>query len=245
MKKILGIDVGATGIKGAIVDTVAGELITDRHKLATPQGALPADVASVIKELVDHFEWKGKPVGMGFPSVIQNNKVLTASNIDKSWIGMNLVEYLETETGIKATAVNDADAAGLAEVTHGQGKNIKGIVILLTLGTGIGSAIFKDGKLLQNSELGHLKFKGKIAEKVVANSAREKHDLSWKAYGNILGEFLDHVHRLFYPDLIILGGGISKKFEKYSGQFPDHLKVHPAAHQNNAGIIGAAMSQLV
>ena len=245
MKKILGIDVGATGIKGAIVDTNKGELITPRHKIPTPTGALPADVARVIEELVEHFEWKGKPVGIGFPSVIRNNKVLTASNIDKSWIGMNLVKFLEKESGINATALNDADAAGLAEMTHGQGKNTKGIVILLTLGTGIGSAIFKDGKLLENSELGHLKFKGKIAEKIVANSVREKQDLSWKEYGTVLGEYLDHVYRLFYPDLIILGGGVSKKFEKYSEHFPKHIKIKPAAHQNAAGVIGAAMSQLV
>ncbi len=240
--EVLGIDVGATGMKAALVDTTKGELTTERHKISTPEGGKPEDMVGVIHELIDHFQWAGKPIGIGFPAVIMGGKTLTASNIDNSWIGYPVESSIEEKTGNKVQVINDADAAGLAEITFGKGKGVSGTVILLTLGTGIGSAIFKDGKILRNTELGHILYEGDIAEKAVSNSARKKHDMNWKEYGTKLGDFLSYIHKLFYPDLIILGGGISKKFDNYSSYFPQHLNVTPASQYNNAGIIGAALS---
>lgn len=242
MSKILGIDVGATGIKGAIVDTIKGEMITERIKLATPKGGKPIDMLETMHELIKQHNWEGKPIGVGFPAVILDNKVMTASNIDDSWIGQDIVQLIKNETGAESVVVNDADAAGMAEIKFGHGKDKGGTVILLTLGTGIGSALFNNGILMQNTELGHLKFKGSPAEKKVSNAARVSKELDWKSYGKILGEYLDHVNFLFSPSLILLGGGISKKFDKYSKYFPEHINVVPASMQNNAGIIGAAMS---
>ncbi len=242
MKKILGIDVGATGIKGAIVDTSVGEMITERIKLATPKGGKPKDMIQTMHTLIKEHNWEGKPIGVGFPAVILDNKVMTASNIDDSWIGQDIVKLIKKETGNPNVVVNDADAAGIAEITFGLGKDKSGTVILLTLGTGIGSALFNNGILMQNTELGHLKFKGSAAEKKVSNSARVSKELDWKSYGKALGDYLDHVNFLFSPTLILLGGGISKKFKNYGKYFPEHLNVVPASMQNNAGIIGAAMS---
>lgn len=244
MKKVLGIDVGATGIKGAIVDTGSGKMITERIKMATPKGGKPKDMIKIVHDLINHHDWTGKPVGIGFPSVILNDIVMTASNIDSSWIGKDIVRLLKKETKTEAVVINDADAAGMAEMKFGHGKDQNGTVILLTLGTGIGSAVYIDGVLLPNTELGHLKFKGDVAEKLVSNSARTRRELDWKAYGKQLGDFLDYVNFLFSPNLILLGGGISKKFDNYGGYFPEHLKVKPASKQNNAGIIGAAMSAI-
>ena len=240
--EVLGIDVGATGMKAALVDTTKGELTTERHKISTPEGGKPEDMVGVINELINHFEWAGKPIGIGFPAVIMGGKTLTASNIDNSWIGYPVESSIEEKTGNKVQVINDADAAGLAEITFGKGKGVNGTVILLTLGTGIGSAIFKDGKILRNTELGHILYNGDIAEKAVSNSARKKQDMNWKEYGTKLGDFLSYINKLFYPDLIILGGGISKKFDNYSSLFPEHLNVTPASQFNNAGIIGAALS---
>lgn len=242
MSKILGVDIGATGVKGSIVDLEAGELITDRHKIPTPEGGKPEDIAQVVKELVHHFDWKGQPVGLGFPAVILHHKVLTASNIDDSWIGQDVFKIMSEATESPCIVVNDADAAGLAEVRYGKGKGVKGTMILLTLGTGIGSAIFLDGRLLHNTEFGQVMFKGTISEKTVSNSARKKNDLSWKQYGKGLGEFLDYIHKLFYPELMILGGGISQKFDNYAKYFPEHINVTPASQFNNAGIVGAALA---
>lgn len=242
MRISLGIDVGGTGIKGALVDVDKGVLTSERIKIPTPKGAKPDDVANAVKELVEKFEWTGKPIGVGFPAAIRNKIVLTATNIDKSWIGMDIEKFLSKQTGSPATLLNDADAAGLAEVRFGAGKEVEGTLILLTLGTGIGSAIFRSGDLLHNTEMGQLKFKGAIAEKSVSNAARIALDLSWDEYGKQLNAFLKHVHKLFYPELIILGGGISKKFHKYSDAFSKDLNVIPATMLNNAGIIGAAAS---
>lgn len=239
---VLGIDVGATGTKGALVDLEKGELVSDRIKFPTPQSHLPKDMIDTIGKLVDEFSWRGKPIGLGFPAVIMNNKTITASNIDKAWLGyeisLKMNEYLESPVVV----INDADAAGLAEITYSNNEPPAGTLILLTLGTGIGSAIFLNGKLLKNTELGHTLYQGKIAEKIVSNSARLKNELSWEEYGSQLGEYLSYINRLFYPELFILGGGISKKFEKYAKYFPSHLNVRPATQLNNAGIIGAALA---
>jgi len=242
MKKVLGIDIGGTGIKGGIVDLDNGTMVSDRYKLETPPKSGPEQMLPVIKQIIEHFNWNDKPIGFGFPSVIKNGISLTASNISNKWIGYPIKKYFEENLDNPLSVVNDADAAGLAEITYGEGKGVSGTVILLTLGTGIGSSIFKDGKLLHNTELGHLKYKGNIAEKVVSNAAKKKRDLSWDEYGKELHDFLDHINKLFYPDLIILGGGISKKYQKYSKTFDKITKVTPASQFNNAGIIGAALA---
>lgn len=242
MDKVLGIDVGATGTKGGIVDLKTGTLIGERHKLETPKGGLPTDMVAAIKELIEFFEWSGKPIGIGFPSAIRNNIVLTASNIDKSWIGLNIFDLIKKETGCPCVVVNDADAAGLAEVKYGNGNEVKGTLILLTLGTGIGSAIFNNGQLLKNTEFGHVMFNGKIAEQSVSNSARKREDYSWEEYGKELGSFIKYMNKLFYPELIILGGGISKKIDRFSAYLPKDVVVKAASQFNNAGIIGAGLA---
>lgn len=242
MEKVLGVDVGATGTKAGIVDLKSGTLVGERHKISTPKGGMPTDMLVTIKELINYFDWEGKPIGVGFPSAIRDNIVLTASNIDDSWKGLNLNHLVNKETGCPCCVVNDADAAGLAEVRYGNCKNISGTVVLLTLGTGIGSAVFNNGQLLQNTEFGHVMYKGDIAEASVSNSARKRKDLSWEEYGRELGEFLSYINRLFYPEIIILGGGISKKIENFKAYFPEGIKVKPASQFNDAGIVGAALA---
>lgn len=242
MDKVLGIDVGATGIKGGVVDLQTGTLVGERHKLDTPKGGLPADMLASIKELIEFFNWSGKPIGVGFPSVIRNNIVLTASNIDKSCIGMNIQKLIEEKTGCPCVVLNDADAAGLAEVKYGNGQNVRGTLILLTLGTGIGSAIFNNGHLLQNTEFGHVMYKGKIAELSVSNTARQREDYTWEEYGIELGSFITYINKLFYPELVILGGGISKKIDRFSEFLPKNVVVKAASQFNNAGIIGAGLA---
>lgn len=239
--KVLGIDVGGSGIKGAIVDIKKGELITERHRIPTPQPATPKAVSRTVRKLTEHFEWKG-PIGSGFPAAIQNGVSKTASNIDKSWIGVNVEKLFADATNCPVKVVNDADAAGLAEVTFGGGKDQDGLIVLLTLGTGIGSALIIDGKLVPNTEFGHLKFKGGIAEHYAADSVRKRKDLSWKEWGKRLNEYLHHVNRICYPDLIILGGGASKKFEKFEDEIDAPVKIRPAELLNQAGIVGAALA---
>jgi len=241
MKKYLGLDVGGTGIKGALVDVKSGEVISDRFKIKTPESKKPDDMMEVVKAIVSEFSWEGKAIGTGFPTIIKDGICLSASNIHDDWIGYPIKKKLEKYLNCPVSVVNDADAAGISEIKFGKGKNVPGTVILLTLGTGIGSAVFRDGILVPNTEFGHLKFKDSIAEKHASNSARKKKDLSWEEYGKELNNFLEHVDFVFAPDLLILGGGISKKFELYSGQFNPDLNVVPADNLNNAGIIGAAV----
>lgn len=241
MDKMLGLDVGGTGIKGAIVDLKKGKVISDRIKIATPKSKKPAEMIEVVKEIVNQFDWKGKAIGTGFPAVIKDGKSWTASNIDDDWIGFPVKKSLEKALGTKVSILNDADAAGLAEMKFGKGVGVDGTVILLTLGTGIGSAVFRDRKLLPNTEFGHLFYKDSIAEKHASNSARKKYDLNWEEYGKELNRFLEHVQFIFSPDLLILGGGISKKFDEYKKYFNKDINVAPAAKLNNAGIIGAAI----
>jgi len=236
---MLGIDVGASGIKGALVNVAKGKLVGERFRVPTPQPAFPKDVAKAFAEVVNHFNWKG-PVGCGFPAIIKNGVALSASNIDDSWIGTNVEDLLSESCGCPVFVNNDADVAGIAEMEYGKGKGKKGTVLLITIGSGLGSAIFTDGILLPNSELGHLKFKGKIAEHYAADSIRKKEDLSWNAWGARFNEYLKHLERLFSPDLIILGGGASKKMEKYKDQIKTNCPVVPAKLLNHAGIIGAA-----
>jgi polyphosphate glucokinase len=238
--EVLGIDVGGTGIKGAPVNTETGELLKERHRIPTPQPATPEAMANVIKELVDFFEWKGK-IGLGFPAVIQKGIVQTASNIDNSWIGISINKYLSEKTGCDVVTVNDADAAGVAELNFGGGIDKIGIILLLTIGTGVGSVLFVDGKLIPNTELGHMQFGKKTVENYVSNSVRELNELSWKSWGKRFNKVLNYFESLFYPDLIIVGGGISKKMDKFEEFLKIKTKLIPAQLMNEAGIIGAAV----
>ena len=239
----MGIDVGGTGVKGAIVDTSTGELVTERYKIPTPANNNADIILDVIKQLVKITGWKGKHIGCGFPAVIKKGVSCTAANIDKSFIDFKIEKYFNKNSRFKFHFINDADAAGLAEMTFGVGKGKKGTVVLLTLGTGIGSAVFRDGKLVPNTEFGHLRFKSGVAEKYTSNKIREMMSLSWEEWGLRLNEYLNHIEFILSPDLIILGGGVSKKFENYKSYLNlKHCDVIPAMLKNHAGTIGAALS---
>lgn len=236
----LGIDFGGSGIKGALVNTQTGEFSTERHRIETPNPATPEKVAEVIQTITNHFNYRGD-MGVAFPAAVQNGIVRTASNIDNNWIGQNAPKLIEEYTSCPAIVVNDADAAGLAEVRFGHGKEIDGTVLMVTIGSGLGTALFSEGKLLPNTELGHIHYKNKVAEKWASDAVRKKEDLSWKKWGKRFNEYLHYMEHLFYPQLIILGGGASKKFEKYNKYFKDvETEIVPAYLQNHAGIIGAA-----
>ncbi len=243
MSIILGIDVGATGIKGNLVDTSNGNLVGERFKLPTPDVSTPQQVTKVLKEIINYFNWKGKNVGIGFPSIISKGRILTATNIDNDWINLDGEKFFEKELKAKIKLVNDADAAGVAELYFGAAKDKKGTVILLTLGTGIGSAMFLNGKLIPNTELGHLKYKKGITENYAANSARERKKMSYKEWGKELQNVLLYIEHIFSPDLFIIGGGVSKHFNLYSKYLTaTKAEIVPAKMRNDAGIIGAAMA---
>lgn len=238
---LLGIDIGGTGIKGAPVDVETGQLTAERFRIDTPQPALPNSVADVVEQVAAHFNYKG-PAGITFPAVVKQGVIYTAANVDHSWIGTNAGELFSKHVDGPVAVVNDADAAGIAEMRFGAGKDRKGVVIMLTLGTGIGSAIFLDGQLLPNSEFGHLRIRGKDAERRASEKIREDKKLSWKQWSKRLSEYLNEMEKLFSPDLFIIGGGISKKSEKF---FPllttkTEVIIVPAQMRNDAGIIGAA-----
>ena len=237
---ILGIDIGGSGIKGAIVDTTKGVLKTERHRIPTPQPATPEAVIDTVDEIIDFFKWNA-PVGCGFPSAIVDEVVMTASNIDEGWLGKNASIEITKNTGCPTHLINDVDAAGFAEVTYGAGKGVKGTIMMVAAGTGIGTALFHDGELFPNTELGHLILHGDIAEKYAANSARKRENLSWKEWGGRFNEYLNHVDFLFWPDLFIMGGGVSKHHEEYFKYFDIRPKIVPAKMRNEAGIIGAAL----
>lgn len=235
----LGIDIGGTGIKGAPVDLETGTFTQDRLRIPTPKGGRPVDVADVVAEIVDHFDTQG-PVGATFPAVMRNGTALTAANVDRSWIGTNAADLFSKRCGRPFVVVNDADAAGLAEMRYGAGKDEAGVVLLLTLGTGIGSALFIDGTLVPNTELGHLEVRGKEAEKRAAESVREEKDLSWAKWAKRLDEVIAAMEKILWPRLIILGGGISKKADKFVPKLKTRATVVPAQLRNAAGIVGAA-----
>lgn len=239
---VLGIDIGGTGCKAAIVDVNKGEYLTERIKFATPQPATPEAIKPILEQLILDLKFKGEEIGVGFPSIIKNRICCSATNLDNSWIGKDLFKYFSKATGKNCTVVNDADAAGLGELHFGNLKNTNGTVLLLTIGTGIGSALFIDGKLVPNTELGHLKYLSGKAEDFVSNKARKDGELSWETWGSELNRFLEHVDFLFSPDHIILGGGVSKKFELYEPYINANLSVGPAKLFNHAGIIGAALA---
>ncbi|GAB4165813.1 MAG: ROK family protein [Terrimicrobiaceae bacterium] len=239
--KFLGIDIGGSGIKGAVVDIETGELVTERFRIPTPQPALPNAVADVIEKIAANFQYRG-PTGITFPGIMKRGVVYSAANVDASWLGTDAATLFSGHVGGQATVINDADAAGLAEMTFGAGKGRMGVVIMVTLGTGIGSAVFLDGRLLPNTEFGHMKIRGKDAEKRASDRVREEKDLSWKKWAGCLNEFFAEMEKLFSPDLFIVGGGVSKKAEKFLPflKARTEVLVVPAQMQNEAGIIGAA-----
>ncbi len=238
---ILGIDFGGSGIKGALVNEETGEMISDRFRIPTPDKGKPDDVANVVNEIVKHFDYKG-PVGIGMPAAILHGVAYTAANIDESWIGINTEDLFKKATGCDCYVVNDADAAGVAEMSFGIGKEVKeGVVLFLTLGTGIGSALFIDGRLVPNTELGHIEVRGKDAEKRASDAVRKKKGLNWEDWAARLQEVLNKLDALFWPDMFVLGGGISKDWEKFVPYLKIRPKVVPAELFNQAGIVGAAM----
>lgn len=244
MSTVLGIDVGGTGIKGAPVDTRSGRLLADRHRILTPQPATPEAVAEVVGELAKFFDWSG-PSGATFPAVIKRGVAYTAANVDESWIGTDAAQLFEQAIGGEVTVVNDADAAGIAEMRFGAARGRDGVVIMVTLGTGIGSAVFHDGVLLPNTELGHLQMDGQDAEDLAAESVREADDLSWKKWSKRLNEYLQMLEHLFSPDLFVIGGGVSKKSGKFIPRLDLQAEVVPAELLNEAGIVGAALAHAV
>lgn len=238
--KVLGIDIGGTGIKGAVVDTKRGVLRTDRLRLLTPRPAEPAAVADVVRTLVRHFEWEG-PVGCTFPGVVQAGTIHTAANLTPSWVGLDGTALFAEAVGCPVSLLNDADAAGVAEDAFGAAAEVTGVALLITLGTGIGSALVVDGTLVPNTELGHLTLRGGDAEDYAADSVRERLGLSWEDWGARVGEYLRLVENLFWPHVIILGGGVSRKADKFLPHVRTRTPVVPARLLNQAGIVGAAL----
>jgi polyphosphate glucokinase len=239
---ILGIDVGASGIKGAVVDVATGNFTSERIRVDMPQPSTPEAVAEAFNTIVEQLKYEGSIIGVGFPSVIQKGVALTAANLDSSWIGCNAEKILSERTGKNVVVANDADVAGVAEMRFGRGKGVKGTVVLITIGTGLGSAVFTDGHLLRNTEMGHLLLKnGMVAEKYAADSIKKKEDLSWRKWGKRLNEYLERIEFYLRPNLILLGGGSSKYFEEYKDRIKIEAEVQPAQLLNNAGIVGAAI----
>lgn len=240
--KILGIDVGGSGIKGAIVEIDDGRLVSDRHRIPTPKPSTPANVAAAIRDLVNEFDYSGT-VGCCFPTVVIGGEVRTSSNLHKSWPGTRGDTLFTEATGLPFVLVNDADAAGIAEMRLGAGTGIGGMVITITIGTGLGSGVFCDGRLVPNVELGHMPGKdGKPIELYASDRARNRDGLSWAEWGKRFDYFLGRVARVMSPDHFILGGGASKKLDKYEDEITVETPISVAHFRNNAGIVGAALA---
>jgi polyphosphate glucokinase len=240
MAHALGIDIGGSGIKAAVVDLEAGTLVSDRRRVETPRPATPAAVAGEVRQLVQSFEWAGL-VGATFPAVVQLGVARTAANVDPSWIGTDVAAALTEAVELPVIVVNDADAAGLAELRLGAAKGASGTVLVLTFGTGIGSAVFTDGVLVANTELGHVELDGYDAEVRAADSAREREGLSWSKWAARVQIYLQHLEKLLSPDLFIVGGGVSRHADKWLPKLDLRAPIRVAAFANNAGIIGAAL----
>jgi len=236
-----GIDFGGSGIKGAPVDLEKGAFAEERVRIDTPQPATPDAVAQVFVELLGHFDDSDGPVGVTVPGVVRRGVVRSAANIDKHWIGEDADKLFTGATGREVRVVNDADAAGLAEVRYGAAKGRQGLVIMTTLGTGIGSALVYDGVLVPNSELGHLEIDGHDAEKRAASSVRERQDLSWEEWAERLTTYYRKLEDLFSPELFVVGGGVSKKSDKFLHLIEIDTEIVPATLLNAAGIVGAAL----
>ncbi len=240
--KIFGIDVGGSGIKGAPVDTTTGGLLAERVRIKTPKPATPEAIAATAVEVVRRSGWDG-PVGCGFPAVIKDGVVRTAANIDKAAIGFDMQARLEGDLGVPVRVINDGDAAGLAEMRWGAaGREVEGVVLMLTLGTGIGTSLFVGGRLVPNTELGHIEIRGEDAEHRASDGARKRDDLGWKEYSKRLDEYLHKIEDLLWPDLIVVGGGISKKSEKFFPHLTARTRIVAAGMLNEAGIAGAALA---
>src|SRR5919205_707006 len=241
--RVFGIDVGGSGVKGAPVDIQTGELLAERVRVKTPKPATPEAIVATAVEVVRRSGWEG-PVGCGFPAVIKGGVVRTAANIDDANVGFDMQGQLEQELGAPVRVINDGDAAGLAEMRWGAGRGAEGVVLMLTLGTGIGSSLFVQGRLVPNTELGHIEVRGKDAEHRASDSARKRDDLSWREYAERLDEYLHRIEDLLWPDLIVIGGGISKRSEKFLPLLTSRTKVVAAEMHNDAGIAGAALAGL-
>ena len=241
MALVFGIDIGGSGIKGSIVDVARGDLAADRFRIKTPRPAVPTDVMDVAARVVDHFDWKG-PVGCALPAVVDRGIVHTAANIDESWIDTDATALLADRTTGPVSILNDADAAGIAEMRFGAGVDEPGVVILLTFGTGIGSAVFVDGRLVPNTELGHVEFRGGPAEHYAAARLVEHDDMDVEWWASRVTEYLTHLERVFTPRLFIFGGGISKRFGEFGPMLDTRAELRPARLRNNAGIVGAALA---
>lgn len=238
--QILGIDIGGTGIKGAIVDTSTGELLTEKFRLKTPKPAKPDEVAKTVHQIAEHFNWKGK-AGAGFPTPLAHGKCMSGGNLDPDWKGVHVDQLFGKVTGLDFTVINDADAAAEAEMHFGAGKGKEGLVAVITLGTGIGSGLFFNGQLIPNTELGHVSYKDAAFEKYAADSIRKKEDLSYSKWGRRLNKYFKHIELILSPDLFIIGGGASKKMDRFKDEITIATPIIPAENQNEAGIIGAAM----
>jgi polyphosphate glucokinase len=243
--RALGIDVGGTGIKAAVVDVASGQLVTERIRERTPQPATPEAVLEVVVDVVRRLEatgmlTPGTPGGAGFPSVIRAGRAMTATQLDHSWIGAPVQQLLEQRLGRPMVVLNDADAAGVAEIAHGAGQGQLGVVLLLALGTGIGTALFVDGQLVPNMQLGHVEFHGRDAETRLSSAARTRRKIGWRRWGREFNELLAQYEEYLWPDLIILGGGMAKEFSKYKKFLKTSAPLAAAAMGNTAGIVGAA-----
>lgn len=239
--EILGIDIGGSGIKGAPVDLKKGELSAPRHRIPTPQPATPEAVAATVGQIAAHFSWQG-PIGCGFPAVIRRGTAHTAANVDPAWIGTQAEALFSEATGCPVRVANDADVAGLAEMRYGAGRGRDGVVLMVTLGTGIGTALFVDGRLVPNTELGHIQIKRRTGETLAADSVREREELSWKKWAKRVDVFLQRMQAYLWPDLIIIGGGVSKKHDKFIPLLKTDVEIVPAQLFNEAGIVGAAVA---
>ncbi|MBM1106214.1 ROK family protein [Aurantibacter crassamenti] len=241
---VLGIDIGGSGMKGALVDSETGKMLTERHRIPTPPSRKPKEMAKVVAEIVKHFDHKG-PVGVGFPTVIKNGICMSPGNLHKKWLDVNVKELFSTATGLDVTVVNDADAAGFATVNYGIGKGKQGLVLMITIGTGLGSGAFFNGELIPNFELGQIPYKKhKKIELWAADSAKTRDGLTYKQWGKRFNKFLKYVELIISPDLIILGGGISKNFKEFKEYITIDTTVVPAELRNSAGIVGAAAAAI-
>lgn len=242
--EILGIDIGGSGIKGAPVDIKKGEMTAERFRIDTPQPSKPKAVAEVVGQIAKHFDWQG-PIGCTFPAIVQHGVVWSAANVDREWIGTNGEELFKKSTGCPLLLLNDADAAGIAEFEFGAGRGQDGVVLIITFGTGIGSALFNRGVLVPNTELGHLEIRGKDAEERTSDRIRQEKDLSWEKWAERVNEYINYLEALFSPDLFVIGGGVSKKHDKFIPLLHTRAPVVPAQFFNDAGIIGAALAAQV
>ena len=238
---ILGLDVGGSGIKGALVDPTTGEMMTERHRIKTPQPATPESVAATAAAIADHFEYEG-PIGVGFPAPLKHRPLRSMANLDKGWVGRDPAVLISRATGQPTAVLNDADAAALGEARFGGGKGRDGVIFFITIGTGIGTAIIQNDRLLENTELGHMFLEnGMTCEQYAAESAKERADISTKEWGKRLHVVLHEYQKLFWPDVFVLGGGGAKKFDKFIDQIDIETPIEQATLKNMAGIIGAAV----